>query len=276
MRISKGYFLQFLTVVYVIHLGLTLLFRLARKDNLVGYAFSDPMVYVPIERPLWVAIILIALSYLGFFHVISKAFYKIDFGNNFFGLIVSGLIPFLLYIFLPSIVRFKLQMPYIGFSFEGISLWVLVCILFITGCILIALLFSKYVGSIIQRLKLGLVMIISFAMLFFSGQNIAMLGYGLSMTNDTAFEITGCFNFAQIRPFAYVYHRLNYKPKNSDVVKYIYRDIDSGDTLKIGTYRNRFLFRDYYLTKNCRFRVLRGFGFLFNLPDDEKYMLKPQ
>jgi len=131
-------------------------------------------------------------------------------------------------------------------------------------------------GRLIAVLKSLLLIPLSILMFYFSGQSVALLnGFNPQATDGQIWE---CFyniyykeynvydsarfqnNSIPKRPFVY--------PENS-----ILRNSFSGDSVPLGSYTNHFFTREYYLSKNNKMTVLRGFGFLFNLPDDDHYLL---
>ncbi|MCX6312074.1 MAG: hypothetical protein NT084_10625 [Bacteroidetes bacterium] len=118
---------------------------------------------------------------------------------------------------------------------------------------------------------------LSIMMFYFSGQNIGMLnGAGTPADNGQIWENFDNIYFRQttILDYSLVENRT---PSAFGLVAFgqvIYRDPLKTDPIPLGSYTNHFFFREYYLSKNCKMIFLRGFGILFNLPDDDKYLLK--
>ncbi len=150
-------------------------------------------------------------------------------------------------------------------------------LLYISFYVMIIPFFIKTPGKIVMIFKTILFIPISITMLYFSGQSIGVIN--LFSQNGSSGSIMECFDDLPIREVDVYNLPLDEMLKNSNFVYrgvFVFRDTinKENNAHVIGSYTNRFLFRDYYLTKGSRFRILRGFGFACNLSDDKEYLLK--
>jgi hypothetical protein len=264
--VEKRIFILLLSICYVVHIIEIILFRL-------GYAFdiffSDYPIY-SVQRSLFSVSILIIISYFLFYKTILFVFsYNL---RSPFSKVLSIIIFTMLLVGM-GIEYFR--NPGVYFFSSKSFIIILLCFL---GYLIVALLFYPGLSNPIStKLKYLLFIGLSGLMVYFSGQSVNMIHYGEH--SDPGYEIWACFDYYNNERTFLVNQSVSIEKAhinndNKPDFNYIYRSESKGDSITFGSYTDKFIFRDYYLSKDCRFRVLRGFWFLFSLPNDKKYVLK--
>lgn len=255
---QRKFFILMLSMFYVIHVIEIILFRWGLFFDLF---FSDYPVH-SIQRSLFSTFLLISISYILLYKTVNFVFSQ-NLSKK-FSIILSIIIPLIL-----------LGVSLLDIITKGINftnyVWPLILLSYPIFCILfIFLACPGFVNTIGAKIKYFLFICLSILMIFFSGQSVNMTSYGEN--GNGTYLIGESFDYYNIRLINLCIIDTSKKNELNSCGESIYRN--QSDSVRIGSYTNKFLFRDYYLTKDLKLTVLRGFGIAFNLPDDKKYLLK--